>query len=434
MDREYTCIKDGKLYFDGCDCVSLAEEFGTPVYVYSQSILKDRIRELKQSFTDGRPENRIAYAAKAFCTAAMLRLIAKEGLCVDVVSGGELYTALKAGVPAERIEFNGNNKTADELGLAVVSGVGRIIVDSLQELDILESICKEEGKKAKVLFRITPGVKADSHDYIVTGKKDSKFGIPLDDDIILPYVKKAIDSQFIDFLGLHFHVGSQLFDNSAHIAALDIALALADRIAENFGYRIEELNLGGGFGIRYTEEVRKPYSYFLDPLLARVNEYAAQRGISAPALVIEPGRSVVGEAGIMLYTAGSVKDIPGLRNYAAVDGGMTDNIRPALYGAKYEAVVANKADAAADKTVTICGKCCESGDILIKDAVLPAIEPGDTIVLFSTGAYGYSMASNYNRNTIPGVVFVENGKAEWAVLPQTYEQMTANDVIPDSLK
>ena len=285
----------------------------------------------------------------------------------------------------------------------------------------------------QVLFRITPGVKADSHDFIVTGKKDSKFGIPLDDDIILPYVKKAIESPWTDFLGFHFHVGSQLFDNSAHLAAFDIALALADKVYDAFGFRVLEFNLGGGFGIQYTEEQPMPYSYFLDPLLARVDEYAAQRGISAPALVIEPGRSVVGEAGIMLYTAGSVKDIPGLRNYAAVDGGMTDNIRPALYGAKYDALLANRADEPATKTVTVCGKCCESGDILIRDIKLPAPKAGDVLAVFSTGAYGYSMASNYNRNTVPGVVFIKDGRAEWAVKPQTYEYITALDVIPDSL-
>lgn len=434
MDREFMEIKDGRLFFDGCDCVKLAEDFGTPVYVYSQSLMKKRIAELKEAFTEGRPNNRIAYAAKAFCCAAMMKLIANEGLCVDVVSGGELFTALKAGVPTERIEFNGNNKSRAELRMAVKAGIGRIIVDSLQELDLLEQICKEEGRTMQVLFRITPGVKADSHDYIVTGKKDSKFGIPLDDDVILPYVKKALDSQYIRFLGLHYHVGSQLFDNAAHIAALDIMLALAEKIRSSFGYWVEELNFGGGFGIQYTDEVRKPYSYFLDPLLAKTKSFAKERGLKVPALVIEPGRSVVGEAGIMLYTAGSVKDIKGLRNYVSVDGGMADNIRPALYGAKYSAVVANKADSPAAKSVTICGKSCESGDILIKDITLPEIVPGDTVAILSTGAYGYSMASNYNRLTIPGVVFVKEGKSEWAVKPQSYEHMTACEVIPDSLK
>lgn len=433
MNRELMEIKDGRLFFDGCDLARTAEGFGTPLYVYSQNVIKARAAELREAFLKGHPKNRVAYAAKAFCCTAMLKLAEKEGFCVDVVSGGELFTAIKAGFPAERIEFNGNNKTEDELKMAVGYDIGRIIVDSLQELDLLENICRTACKKARVLVRITPGVKADSHDYIVTGKKDSKFGIPLDDDVIIPYVKKAIDSEWIDFLGLHFHVGSQLFDNSAHLAALDITLALAEKIYKQFGYAVEEINLGGGFGIRYTTEERKPYRYFLEPLMARVSDFCAAHGEFSPALVIEPGRSLVGEAGIQLYTIGSTKDIKDVRNYAAVDGGMWDNIRPALYGAKYDALLANRADEPADKTVTVCGKCCESGDILIRDIELPAPKAGDILAVFSTGAYGYSMASNYNRNTVPGVVFIKDGRAEWAVKPQTYEYITALDVIPESL-
>ena len=434
MNRELMEIRDGRLFFDGCDLTQIAEGFGTPLYVYSQNVMKARIAEIRRVFLDGHPNNRVAYAAKAFCCTAMLKLAEKEGLCVDVVSGGELYTAIKAGFPAERIEFNGNNKTEDELKMAVGYGIGRIIVDSLQELDLLEKICRSACKKAKVLFRITPGVKADSHDFIVTGKKDSKFGIPLDDDVILPYVKKALDSEWIDFLGLHYHVGSQLFDNSAHLAALDITLRLAEKIWKNYGYAVEEINLGGGFGIQYTTEERRPYAYFLEPLMARLSDFCAcHEEMFHPALVIEPGRSIVGEAGMELYTIGSTKDITGVRNYPAVDGGMWDNIRPALYGAKYTAVLANRADEPADKTVTVCGKCCESGDILIRDIDLPAPKAGDVLAVFSTGAYGYSMASNYNRNTVPGVVFIKDGKAEWAVKPQTYEYITALDVIPESL-
>ena len=325
--------------------------------------------------------------------------------------------------------------------MAVDYGIGRIIIDSLQELALLESVCRAKNRRMKVLYRITPGVKADSHDYIVTGKKDSKFGVPLDDDVVLPYIKQALDSEWVDFLGLHFHVGSQLFDNSAHLAALDIAFALADKIYERYGFRVQEFNLGGGFGIQYTDEAPKPYSYFLEPVLQKADEYAAQRGIEVPALVIEPGRSIVGEAGLTLYTVGSTKDIAGVRNYAAIDGGMFENIRPAMYGAKYTAFVVEQAASGADaqsvataKTVTICGKCCESGDIIIRDIELPQLKAGDILATPSTGAYGYSMASNYNRNRIPGVVFVKDGKAEWAVKPQSYEDITANDVIPESLK
>ena len=434
MNTELMEIKNGTLYYDGCDLTEIAANYGTPVYVYSQNVIKSRIRELKEAFTEKYPKNRIAYACKAFCCTAMFKLLQKEGICADVVSGGELYTAIKAGFPAECLEFNGNNKSCGELELAVEYGIGRVIIDSLQELEMLEKVCAEKEKKMKVLFRITPGVKADTHDYIVTGKKDSKFGIPLDDDIILPYVKAALDSEYVEFMGLHFHIGSQLFENEGYLAALDQTLALAEKIHSEYGFWIKELNFGGGFGVTYTTEERKPFSFFLDPLRENVEAFAMENGFEMPALVIEPGRSIVGEAGITLYTVGSTKDIPGLRNYAAVDGGMTDNIRPALYGAAYTAKVANNADAAADKVVTICGKCCESGDILIKDISLPALKQGDVLALFTTGAYCYTMASNYNRNPVPGVLFLDNGKAEWAVKPQSYENMTAGDVIPESLR
>ena len=436
-ERKFLEIRGSDAYFDGCSLTEIAGRFGTPLYVYSQNAIKQRFALLREAFLDGHPKNRVAYAAKAFCCTAMMKLTENEGMCVDVVSGGELYTAVKAGFPAKRIEFNGNNKTRGELEMAVDYGIGRIIIDGLSELERLEEICAEKNRKIQVLFRITPGVKADSHDFIVTGKKDSKFGIPLDDDIILPYVKKAIDSPWIDFLGFHFHVGSQLFDNSAHLAAFDIAIALADKVYSAFGCRVREFNLGGGFGIQYTDEQPRPYSYFLSPLIKKAEEYAAQRGIEVPALVIEPGRSVVGEAGLTLYTVGETKDIPGVRNYAAIDGGMFENVRPALYGAKYEAFAIGRPDlqsgSAALKTVTICGKCCESGDIIIKDIQLPELKAGDILVTPSTGAYGYSMASNYNRNGVPGVVFVSGGKAEWAVKPQTPEDITANDLIPESL-
>ena len=434
MNTEMMEVKDGILYYDGCDLTQLSAQYGTPVYVYSQNVLTARMRELKDAFTKDHPKNRIAYASKAFCCTAMFKLLEREGLCADVVSGGELYTAIKAGFPAERLEFNGNNKSRGELELAVEYGIGRIIIDSLQELSMIEKICAEKEKKMKVLFRITPGVKADTHDYIVTGKKDSKFGIPLDDEIILPYVKAALDSKYVDFLGIHFHIGSQIFNNYGYMAALDQALKLADKIHDAYGFWIKELNFGGGFGVTYTTEERKPFSYFLDPMRETVEAFAMEHGFEMPALVIEPGRSIVGEAGITLYTIGSTKDIPGLRNYASVDGGMTENIRPALYGAIYTAKVANKADAKADKTVTVCGKCCESGDILIKDISLPALEQGDILAILTTGAYGYTMASNYNRNPIPGVLFIKDGEADWAVKPQTYDEMTGNDVIPESLK
>lgn len=427
-------IKDNTLYFDGCSAVELAKEYGTPLYVFSESEIVSRFAELRECFIKPWPANRVAYASKAFCIPAMMALAKREGMCVDVVSGGELYAAIQADFPAERIEFNGNNKTAAELEMAVDYGIGRIIVDSLQELPLLEGICKAKGRKMDILFRVTPGVKADSHDFIVTGKKDSKFGIPLDDDVLYPQVKAAIDSEWLNFRGFHYHVGSQLFDNAPHLAALDVLLNLVKEVRARYGFTVNELNIGGGFGITYTSEERQPYAYFLSPIMARIEAFCAAEGIALPAVVTEPGRSIVGEAGMSLYTVGSVKDIRGLRKYISVDGGMTDNIRPALYGAVYEGLIANRAGAPATDVATVCGKCCESGDILIKDAKLAEAQPGDIIALFSTGAYGYSMASNYNSNPVPAVVFVREGKSELVMKRQSYADMFAGSIIPDSLK
>lgn len=420
-------IKEHTLYIDGCSTVELAQKYDTPLYVYSERDIVNRFSELRRDFVEKYPGTRVAYAAKAFFPLAMAKLVKDENMCVDVVSGGELYTAMKAGFPAERIEFNGNNKLRSELELAVEYGIGRIIVDGLAELAMIEEICKAKGKTIKILFRVTPGVKSSSHDYIVTGKKDSKFGIPLDDDVILPQVKAAIDSPYVEFYGLHFHVGSQLLDHDSHLQALEVLLELAGKIKETYGETVKELNLGGGFGVTYVDEKRPPYSYFLDPMMERIEQWFTERNLEKPQVVIEPGRSIVAEAGITLYTIGSIKDIRDIRKYVSVDGGMTDNIRPALYQAEYTGVIANKADAEKTETVTICGKCCESGDILIHDLKVPAPETGDIFATYSTGAYGYSMASNYNKNPIPAVVFVRDGQSRVVVKRQSYDDMLMNE-------
>lgn len=427
-------VKNGTLHFDGCDTAQLAKEYGTPLYVFSETEMVGRLRELKTNFLEKYSNTRVAYACKAFCTPAMLKLIQREGLCIDVVSGGELYTAIRAGFPPEGIEFNGNNKLPSELEMAVEYGIGRIIIDGLQELELLESICKRQGKKMKVLYRVTPGVKADTHDYIITGKKDSKFGIPLDDEIIYPAIQAAIESPHVEFLGVHFHVGSQLFEVRPYLEAIDTSLKLMKQTKERFNYTMTELNIGGGFGITYTKEERRSYAYFLDPAMEKIQGFCREEGLPCPAVVVEPGRSIVGEAGISLYTVGSIKDIPGVRKYVSVDGGMTDNIRPALYQAVYEGVVANRADTPATEVVTVCGKCCESGDIVMKDAKLAPTKAGDTLAVFSTGAYGFSMASTYNSNPVPAVVLVKEGRSELIVKRQSYDDLLANAVIPDSLK
>ena len=378
-----------KLYFDGCDVTELAKEYGTPLYVMSETAIVGKFSQLKEEFLDKYENTRVAYAAKAFFPMAMAKIAEREGMCVDVVSGGELYTALKAGFPPERIEFNGNNKLPDELRLAVKNGIGRIIVDGFSELERIEEICKEENRRISVLFRVTPGIKADSHDYIVTGKKDSKFGFPLDDEVLQDQISRAIQSEYIDFKGLHFHIGSQLFDNGPYLQALDIILELTKKIREKFGVDVSEINFGGGFGIQYIDEERKSYSYFLDPMMEKMEKFCREEGMERPAVVIEPGRSIVGEAGISVYTIGQIKDIKGVRKYVSVDGGMTDNIRPALYQAEYSCDIATRMGEPKDKTFCVAGKNCESGDILIKEAKLPSsVCEGDLLVIYAAGAYG----------------------------------------------
>ena len=424
-------IKNGKLYFDGCDTTELAKQYGTPLYVMSYTDIMSRLDELKRDFTDKYEGARVAYASKAFCTEGMYAVLNKAGACIDVVSGGEIYAAEKAGFPAERVEFNGNNKLPKELDDAVRYGVGRIILDGLQEVPLIIEACKKYNKKMNIMVRITPGVAASTHDYIVTGKKDSKFGVPLDEEVILPIIKRILDSEYLEFVGLHMHIGSQLFENDAYLQALDILMDWAGRIKKEFGADVKEVNFGGGYGATYINEERKPYSFFLDPMMARMKERAAEIGIPCPAPVIEPGRSIVCEAGITLYTVGQIKDIKGLRKYVSIDGGMGDNIRVAMYQAEYTGCIANKAEEKCDDKVTVCGKCCESGDIILTDFMVPSsVEMGDILATYSTGAYGYSMASNYNNNPIPGVVLVREGKSDWMVKPQTYEQIVQNNVIP----
>lgn len=421
-------IKDGTLYFDGCDTTELAKKYGTPLYVISAKMIKDKFAQLQEEFISKYPKARVAYACKAFCTKEMLRLCAREGVSIDVVSGGELYTAMAVDFPPERIEFNGNNKLRSELEMAIDYGIGRIIVDGIGELELIEDICREKNKKVNILYRITPGIKADSHDYIITGKKDSKFGMPQDEEELYKEIKKAIDSQYVNFLGLHFHIGSQLFDNDPYVQAVKVALGHVKNIKDRYGYAMQELNLGGGFGARYTDEQTRPYSYYIDPMVKEIRDFCEKENMELPSLVIEPGRSIVAEAGISLYTVGRIKDIPGVRKYVSVDGGMTDNIRPALYQAQYTGVLANRAGEEKTETVTFCGKCCESGDILIKDIKTAAPKTGDILAIFTTGAYGYSMASNYNKNPKPAVVMTDQGKEKVIVKRQSYEEIIEDEI------
>jgi diaminopimelate decarboxylase len=414
---------------DGADLTEVASAFGTPLYVLSRAAIDAKIAEIKRDFTEKYPNARAAYASKAFLCVAMCGIVDEAGLALDVVSGGELFTAMRAGFPPERIEFHGNNKGRGEIALAVDYGVGRFIVDAPGELGLIEE--SAAPYRPKILFRVNPGVETDTHDHISTGHADSKFGFSADGEELYGLIERALASDRVDFAGIHFHIGSQLFTNDSRLAALRRALGILKEIRDSYGYDAPELNIGGGFAIRYTSaDEPRPYGHYLDPVMEEVRAYCEANGLRPPTVGIEPGRSVVGEAGVTLYTVGAIRRAAGGRKFIAVDGGMTDNIRPALYGASYEAVVANKAGEAAKETVTVVGKCCESGDRLIEDARLPEAEPGDVLAVFSTGAYGYSMASNYNKLPLPAVALVENGKARLIVRRQTYEDLVSRDLAP----
>ncbi|QXM05568.1 diaminopimelate decarboxylase [Crassaminicella indica] len=424
-----TEIIGNNFYFGGCDTVKLAKKYGTPLYVISEDYICERCKEVREDFLNKYENTRAVYAGKAFLTLEMCRIIEREGLGIDVVSGGEIYTVIKAGFPMEKVIFHGNNKTIDEIELAVKNNVGRIVVDNLYELDLLNSVAQAHGKKMKILFRITPGVDSHTHKYISTGQVDSKFGIPLKGNIINEAIKRAIDVSNVELMGFHFHVGSQLFDNSSHIKAVKTLVKLMNDMKEEVGFITKELNTGGGFGIYYVKgDTPKPLNYFTDAIMHTIQDECSKYGLSIPQVIIEPGRWIVGEAGITLYTIGSIKKIPGVRVYVGVDGGFPDNPRSALYDAKYEVVVANKMDKEKNNLVTIAGKCCESGDILRYDLKVPSLDTGDILVFKSTGAYHYSMASNYNKIPRPAVIMVKKGTDRLIVKRETYEDLLRNEL------
>jgi diaminopimelate decarboxylase len=417
--------------FDSCDTVALAQKYGTPLYLLSERMVRERLRMIKTDFMDIHPNTDAVFASKALQTLELCRIVAKEGLGLDVVSGGELFAAAKAGFPMDRIYFHGNSKTAAELQMAVEYGVGRIVVDNLDELEQLDIIARARGIRQAILFRINPGVDSHSHthEYISTGQVDSKFGIPLDLEVRDAYLGRALASEGVELLGFHFHVGSQLHSNEPHRKATEVALGLMKDAKDRYGFTTRELNIGGGFGVRYNDEDEaKPLGYFTDALMADIREQCAALGLDVPRVIIEPGRWIVAEAGITLYTVGSVKAIPGLKTYVGVDGGMPDNPRPALYEARYEASIANRHDAPRDTIVTVAGKCCESGDILIKDIALQSPRRGDILAVFTTGAYNHSMASNYNRLPRPAMVLLDNGSDRLSVRRETFEDLIAREL------
>ena len=424
----YQTNDQGHLMIGGVDALKLAENFGTPLVVYDAAQIRKQFNALKQAFVAGQVDYAISYASKAFTSIAIYQVINELGGHIDVVSGGELYTALKAGFPTEKISFHGNNKTKDELLMAVENNVGVIILDNFHEIELLKQVLHETNKKVQVMLRITPGVSAHTHEYDQTGQEDSKFGF----DVRSGQAEKAFlqvkAEEQMELIGLHAHIGSQILETEGFNLEVEKLMQLVHEWKQKYDYQPQVLNLGGGFGIRYTAKDRViGLGTFVEQIIASVRTLAEQYQLNVPAIWVEPGRSIVGEAGYSLYTVGSRKDVPGLTPYVTVDGGMGDNIRPALYQAEYEALVAKRPAAEPVEKVHLAGRYCESGDILIDQAYLPKTKPGDVIAVLATGAYGYSMASNYNRVPRPAVVFAENGQAQEVVTRETYDDLIKND-------
>jgi len=425
----------GHLEIGGCDVADLAAQFGTPLYIVDEALVRKRASEYVEAFKASGLRFQVAYASKAFSVMAMCAIAEQEGLSLDVVSDGELYTAMQAGFPAERIHFHGNNKTPEEINMALDAGIGCFVVDNFMELQLLNALAGDKGKKVNVLLRITPGVEAHTHDYISTGQTDSKFGFDLGNGAAKQAIQEAIALPNLIVLGVHSHIGSQIFEVEGFRMAVDKVADFAVEIRNELNLTFKVINLGGGFGIRYVEgDTPLPISEYVAAITGAIISKFTDAEFPLPEIWVEPGRSMVGDAGTTLYTVGTSKNIPGVRKYIAVDGGMTDNPRPALYQSKYEAVLANRANEAAEETVSIAGKCCESGDMLIWDLELPKAKNGDLLAVFCTGAYNYAMASNYNRIRRPAVVFVKDGQADLAVKRESLENIVCNDVIPARLQ
>ncbi|UQZ81994.1 Diaminopimelate decarboxylase [Paenibacillus konkukensis] len=425
----------GHLQIGGCDTIDLVERFGTPLYVMDEALIRQRCREYVEAFRASGLKFQVAYASKAFCVMAMCRIAEEEGMSLDVVSDGELYTALQAGFPAERIHFHGNNKSPQEIEMAIDAQIGCFVVDNMVELHMLNAIAGEKRQKVNILFRLTPGVEAHTHEYISTGQIDSKFGLDLDNGSAYRAVQEAIALPYIELLGVHSHIGSQIFEVEGFQLAVDKVIAFAAKVRDELDVLFSVVNLGGGFGIRYVDgDTPLPVAKYVEAITSSVKENFGKYGYPVPEIWVEPGRSIVGDSGTTLYTVGTYKDIPGVRKYVAVDGGMADNPRPALYEARYEAMLANRAGEAEDELVSIAGKCCESGDMLIWDIQLPKVNSGDILAVSCTGAYNYAMASNYNRIRRPAVVFVKDGEADIVVKRESYDNIVGNDVVPSRMK
>lgn len=420
----------GNLTVGGVDAAELVKEFGTPLYVMDERTIRGHCRTFQKSIEDNYGGNGLTvYASKAFNCKEMCRIIKDEGLGIDVVSGGELYTALSVDFPPERIVFHGNNKTEEEIKTALEAGVGRIVVDNLFELRTIEQMAQRLNKNAGVMIRIKPGIDAHTHNFIRTGQIDSKFGFALETGEAFSAVKEVLEQKNVTLKGVHCHIGSQIFEIEPFKAAAEVMLGFMAKVKEELCYEIKELNLGGGFGIRYLiDDDAKLYKTFMEQVSITVKETCKRLKLNIPFIMIEPGRAIVGPAGTTLYTVGAVKTIPGIRNYVSVDGGMTDNPRYILYQSEYSIAVANKINEPADYVATVAGRCCESGDLIQEDAKIQTPEAGDILAVFCTGAYNYSMASNYNRVPRPAVVMIKDGKPRLIIKRESYEDMVKNDI------
>jgi diaminopimelate decarboxylase len=430
----------GHLEIGGCDTVELANQFGTPLYVVDEMLIRENCRRYKAAFDARYPgKSEVTYAGKAFLVQAMARLIDQEGLALDVASAGELYTALTAGFPAERILFHGNNKSDEEIVMGVEAGVGRFVVDNFFELRRLNAVAGERGKVQPILLRITPGIDPHTHRRIRTGQEDTKFGINISEGAALEAVIEANNLPNIQLLGVHCHIGSQLLDAQSHIEAIEVMVQFLATARESLGRPLDQLNIGGGLGVRYLESHTPPtYDEFADRVCDVLVRELKRHDLEPPQLLQEPGRALVAEAGTTLYTLGPIKKVnlaeePGFRYYVSVDGGMSDNPRPQLYDSVYSAMVANRAGQAKDRVVTVAGKHCET-DILIWDINIGDTDIGDILAVQTTGAYNHAMASNYNRFRRPTVVFVQNGQADVVYERENYDDLIKQDRIPERLK
>jgi len=423
----------GNIEIGGCDTVELAEKYNTPLYVIDEKTLRTICADYKKAF-ENYPKTNIMYASKALCTSAIAAILADEGLGFDVVSGGEIYTVHNAGADMSKVLFNGNNKSFEELNLAIDLGVGRISVDNFYELALLNTIAQSKNKIVNILLRITPGIECHTHQYIQTGHLDSKFGFDLTqiDDAV-----ELILNEYgnLKLHGLHAHIGSQIFETSIYADEIDILCKELARLDKKFGIVLDEINIGGGLGVKYTDSDVPPSTYEIgEIIISNLNKSISKYGIEPPVIFLEPGRSIISMAGVTLYTIGSSKQVPHGRKFVSIDGGMSDNPRPSLYQAKYYAQVANKKETDETEQVTIGGRFCESGDILIENITLPKLDEGDILCVYNTGAYNYSMASNYNRVEKPAMVLVNNGVSEVIVKRETLDDLIKCDVIPDRLK